>query len=124
MAAMAAERANRAATLVHSRRVRRRGGVGASVGGGGDGERRPRGRNSNFESGTSRSKRRPQSARMPSRRAFAGKSVIAQRISRNPAGVARGLRSGFKVDQGRRGGEISRHGKYAKPHQQRPSNRK
>ena len=124
MAAMAAERANRAVMLVHSRRVRRRGGVGASVGIGDDGERRSRGHGSNFKSsGTSRSKRRPQSARVPSRRAIAGKSVISQRISRNPAGVACGLRSGFEVDQGRRGGAIQRHGKYAKRRQQRQSNR-
>ena len=55
-----------------------------------------------------------QSARRPSSRGFVNKSVIAQRISRNPSGVADGLRSGFELDKGRHGGMIERHGKYAK----------
>lgn len=114
IAAMAAERANRAVTLVHSRRVRGRGGAGESVGGGGGGSVGGAERKAD-KSGSSRIKRRPQSARMPSRRAMAGKSMIAQRISKNPAGVARGLRSGFELDQGRLGGAIERHGKFAKP---------
>jgi hypothetical protein len=111
---IAAARANRAVSTVRSRRMRGRGGVGASVGVGEDGGAAVKSNRSRSKSGLSRSKRRPQSARRPSSRGFVNKSVIAQRISRNPSGVADGLRSGFELDKGRHGGMIERHGKYAK----------
>ena len=110
----AAARANRAVSTVRSRRMRGRGGVGASVGVGEDGGAAVKLNRSRSKSGLSRSKRRPQSARRPSSRGFVNKSVIAQRISRNPSGVADGLRSGFELDKRRHGGMIERHGKYAR----------
>lgn len=107
MAAKAGAHENKAASQLQSRRVRGRGGVGASVGGG--------------------DKRRPQSAHvregrrkwggvgLPHRRAL--QSVITQRISMNPAGVADGLHAGFEQDQGRWhgvGDKVERHGRFAK----------
>ena len=109
--AQAATIADRATSLVQSRRSRRKGGVGASVGGG--------------MLNQGKKKHRPASARKSSSRAMLG-SIISHRISRNPASVANGLISGFEQDRGRwHGGEkIERHGRYAQAKKQRSKTKK